>query len=143
MRWQDVRESARCACGELPDGPRRVAGARVLLFGDVHVQHAHPLFDVPIEDATSDLGESGGADAIIVSGPRSPVPPSREALTRVREAVDLPVLVGSGIGRGNVHQFYHESDGLILGEPDFKIGGVWGGPSDEGADARAVHACRG
>ena len=30
---------------------RRALGSEVLIFGDVHVKHAHPLFDVPIEYA--------------------------------------------------------------------------------------------
>jgi uncharacterized protein len=122
---------------------RRTLGARVLILGDVHVKHAHPIFDVPIEDAAADLAERGGADAVIVSGSRSPVPPSRESLRRVRGAVGLPVLIGSGIGLANAREFYEESDGLLLGEPDFKIGGVWGGPSDEAAYAEAVRRCRG
>jgi len=122
---------------------RRELGAQVLILGDVHVKHAHPIFDVPIEDAASDLAERGGADAVIVSGARSPVPPSRERLKRVREAIDLPVLVGSGVGLATVQEFYQDADGLILGEPDFKLGGVWGGPSDEAAYAEAVRRCRG
>ena len=122
---------------------RRELGTNTLIFGDVHVKHAHPIFDVPIEDAARDLAERGGADAVIVSGARSPVPPSREALMSVRDAVELPVLVGSGVGLANVQELYQESDGLIVGEPDFKVDGVWGGPNDERAYARAVHLCRG
>jgi len=41
-----------------------------------------------------------------------------------------------------VKQFYQRSDGLIIGEPDFKAGGVWGGPSDGKAYQRAVRVCR-
>lgn len=122
---------------------KRELGAHVLIFGDVHVKHAHPIFDVPIEHAAADLAERGGADAVIVSGARSPIPPAPDTVDAVRAAVVLPVLVGSGVGLANVRQLYRASDGLILGEPDFKIGGVWGGPSDEGAYASAVHLCRG
>ncbi len=127
----------RNACAEA------LSVSKTLLFGDVHVKHAHPIFDVPIEDAARDLAERGGADAVIVSGSRSPVPPSREALKSVRNAVELPVLVGSGVGLANVQELYQESDGLIIGEPDFKVDGVWGGSNDERAYARAVHLCRG
>jgi len=121
---------------------RRSLDSDVLVFGDVHVKHAHPLFDVPIEYAAQDLAERGGADAVIVSGPRSPVPPSFERVKKVRDAIKKPVLIGSGIGLANVRQFYKKSDGVIIGEPDFKVGGVWGGPSDGKAYQRAVRACR-
>jgi len=122
---------------------RRSLGSDVLIFGDVHVKHAHPLFDVPIEYAAQDLAERGGVDAVIVSGPRSPIPPTWERLATVKEAVQLPVLIGSGIGLANVKEFYDKSDGVLIGEPDFKVGGVWGGESDEAAYAEAVRLCRG
>ena len=114
----------------------------VLVFGDVHVKHAYPIFNVEIEYAAQDLAERGGADAVIVSGPRSPIPPTIERVKKVRDAIVKPVLIGSGIGLGNVKQFYQKSDGVLLGEPDFKIGGVWGGPSDGNAYQKAVRMCR-
>jgi membrane complex biogenesis BtpA family protein len=122
---------------------RRSLDSEVLVFGDVHVKHAHPVFDVPIEYAAQDLAERGGVDAVVVSGPRSPIPPTLERLEAVRQAVELPVLVGSGIGLDNVRDFYERADGILLGEPDFKVGGVWGGESDEAAYAEAVRRCRG
>ncbi len=114
----------------------------VLVFGDVHVKHAYPIFNVEIEYAAQDLAERGGADAVIVSGPRSPIPPTFERVKKVRDAIEKPVLIGSGISLSNVKQFYHKSDGVIIGEPDFKIGGIWGGASDEKAYEKAVRSCR-
>jgi hypothetical protein len=122
---------------------RRTLDSHVLVFGDVHVKHAHPLFDVPIEYAAQDLAERGGVDAVIVSGPRSPIPPTWERLEAVKSAVELPVLIGSGIGLENVSEFYERSDGVLLGEPDFKLGRVWGGDSDEEAYTEAVRRARG
>jgi membrane complex biogenesis BtpA family protein len=112
------------------------------IYGDVHVKHSYPLFNVPIEDAARDLAERGGVDAVVVSGSRSPDPPSAERLKLVTDAVDLPVIVGSGIGLDNVADLYKGSDGVLLGEVDFKIDRVWGGASDERAYARAVSMCR-
>jgi uncharacterized protein len=122
---------------------RRSLASDVLVLGDVHVKHAYPLFNVPIEDAARDLAERGGADAVIVSGARSPDPPTLERVAAVRDAVDAPVLIGSGLGLANAKEYYDASNGILLGEVDFKLGGVWGGPSDEAAYARAVEACRG
>ena len=122
---------------------RRALRSEVLVLGDVHVKHAYPIFNVEIEYAAQDLAERGGADAVIVSGPRSPIPPTFERLKKVKEAINKPVLIGSGISLSNVRQFYTRADGLIIGEPDFKVGGLWGGPSDWKAYARAVKICRG
>ncbi|MDA4124795.1 MAG: BtpA/SgcQ family protein [Thaumarchaeota archaeon] len=121
---------------------KKMLDSDVLVFGDVHVKHAYPIFNVEIEYAAQDLAERGGADAVIVSGPRSPVPPSFERVKKVRDVIEKPVLIGSGISLSNVRQFYQKSDGIIIGEPDFKVKGVWGGPSDEKAYARAVRVCR-
>ncbi len=122
---------------------KKELGSKVLVLGDVHVKHAYPIFNVEIEYAAQDLAERGGADAVIVSGARSPIPPSFERVKKVRDAIEKPVLIGSGISLSNVKRFYGLSDGIIIGEPDFKVGGVWGGPSDEKAYARAVRICRG
>lgn len=121
---------------------KKELGSDALVFGDVHVKHAYPIFNVEIEYAAQDLAERGGADAVIVSGPRSPIPPSFERVKKVRDAITKPVLIGSGISLANVKQFYQKSDGLIIGEPDFKVGGVWGGPSDAKAYQKAVRTCR-
>jgi hypothetical protein len=122
---------------------KKTLNSNVLVFGDVHVKHAYPIFNVEIEYAAQDLAERGGADAVIVSGARSPVPPSFDRVKKVRDAIDKPVLIGSGISLANVRKFYERSDGIIIGEPDFKVRGVWGGPSDEKAYAKAVRLCRG
>lgn len=115
----------------------------IAVFGDVHVKHAAPLFDVPIEDAAADLAERGGADVVIVSGARSAVPPTYERLEAVRAAVDVPVMIGSGVGLANVRDFHDRSEGVLIGEVDFKVGRVWGGASDEAAYAEAVRLARG
>lgn len=121
---------------------RRSFDRDVLVFGDVHVKHAAPLFDVPLVDAARDLAERGGVDAVIVSGPRSPDPPTPEMVTSVVEAVELPVLIGSGLGEANAREFYELSGGILLGEVDFKVDRRWGGASDRAAYARVVAACR-
>ena len=62
---------------------RASLGRRVLICGDIHVKHAYPLYNVPIDDAAKDLAERGGVDAVIVSGARSPDPPSIETVKLV------------------------------------------------------------
>jgi uncharacterized protein len=122
---------------------KRELRSEVLVFGDVHVKHAYPIFNVKIQYAAQDLAERGGADAVIVSGARSPIPPTFERVKKVKDSIRKPVLIGSGIGIANAKQFFQRSDGVIIGEPDFKADGVWGGPSDEKAYAKAVRLCRG
>ena len=53
------------------------------------------------------------------------------------------VLIGSGIGLDNAARYYAACDGLLIGETDFKVDGVWGGRSLGSAYAEAVRRCRG
>jgi membrane complex biogenesis BtpA family protein len=115
----------------------------IAVLGDVHVKHSAPLFDVPIEDAAADLAERGGADVVIVSGARSPDPPSFERVQSVRDAITKPVFIGSGVGLDNVKDFYDRSDGVLIGEVDFKVDRRWGGASSGPAYAEAVRLARG
>jgi uncharacterized protein len=115
----------------------------IAVLGDVHVKHSAPLFDVPIEDAAADLAERGGADVVIVSGARSPDPPSFERVKSVRDAITKPVFIGSGVGLDNVKDFYDRSDGVLIGEVDFKVDRRWGGASSGPAYAEAVRLARG
>jgi predicted TIM-barrel enzyme len=80
--------------------------------------------------------------AVIVSGSRSPDPPSFERVRAVRDSVPAPVLIGSGVSLANVADSYATSDGVLIGEIDFKVDRVWGGRSDGRAYAEAVRRCR-
>jgi len=94
---------------------RRLLGADVSLWADVHVKHARPLVQTAIEDEAADAVERGCADAIIVSGPRTGSACDLRELARVRSSVDAPVLVGSGVNEQSVAEILTLSDGVIVG----------------------------
>jgi hypothetical protein len=48
-----------------------------------------------------------------------------------------------GIGLDNAATYYAACDGLLVGESDFKVDGVWGGRSLGSAYAEVVRRCRG
>jgi predicted TIM-barrel enzyme len=92
----------------------------VALFADVMVKHAYPLAGTTIGDDALDAVERGKADCLIVTGPRTGSPPSREDLSSVRTRLDeaglkVPVVVGSGITPTNVESLLKLGDGLIVG----------------------------
>ncbi|QGA55313.1 BtpA/SgcQ family protein [Sulfolobus sp. E5-1-F] len=121
---------------------KRYLNSNIKIYADVHVKHAYPLYNVDIEIAAEDLAERGGADAIIVSGPRSPIPPDIQNVIKVKKAVKLPVLIGSGISLSNFRKYCEVADGLIIGESDFKINGEIGGRSNGESYAKLVKECR-
>ena len=90
---------------------RRALGAKVAILADVHVKHAFHFGD--IADAARDAARNG-ADALIVTGKATGLPPDPADLRAVKGASHLPVLVGSGITPENIGLF-PEADGFIVG----------------------------
>lgn len=82
----------------------------VLIFADYLVKHATPVG----EHSARDLRERGLADAIIISGAETGAPADARRLAQVREAVDAPILVGSGLSAENAAD-YADADGAIVG----------------------------
>ena len=109
---------------------RRLLGSKTLLLCDVHPKYAAPLGIRPLEEAASDLAFRGHADAIIVSGSQTGKAPTREEVTRVKDAVgDTPVIIGSGLVKENMVSLLKVADGAIVGST-LKQGGVYTNPVD-------------
>lgn len=94
---------------------RRYLGARVAVFADIHVKHAAPLAWRPPELVAREAVERGGADAVIVSGTRTGAPPNVKEVAAVRNAVGVPVIVGSGVTPANARELLSVADGAIVG----------------------------
>lgn len=90
---------------------RRALGAKVAILADVHVKHAFHFGD--ISDAARDAARNS-ADALILTGKATGLPPDPADLQSVKKESGLPVLVGSGITPENVGLF-PEADGFIVG----------------------------
>jgi len=90
---------------------QRDLGTKTKIFADIHVKHAAHLDR--IEEAAVDAARNG-PDALIVSGIGTGRRTQPEDLQSVKQAVSLPVLVGSGVRIDNVST-YREADGFIVG----------------------------
>lgn len=88
----------------------------VKVMADVAVKHARQLaYASPLEEAL-DAVERGLADAVVVTGPRTGVPPSLETVAEVKQALpSTPVLIGSGLTPLNAEQLLTAGDGGIVG----------------------------
>jgi uncharacterized protein len=88
--------------------------ARIL--ADVHVKHAVPLANWPIEAAARDTAQRGLADALIVSGEGTGLAANLDDARRVREACPVSkLLLGSGVTVENIRPFLPWIDGIIVG----------------------------
>ena len=112
------------------------------ILADVQVKHAVPLAERPLDEEVQDLVERGGADAVIVTGPRTGAEVGREILERVRRAAsDTTVLVGSGANAQNIGRLLVLANGVIVGTA-LKRGGHTTAPIDPRRAARFVAAAR-
>ena len=101
------------ACETLRYRERMCPGVQI--FADVHVKHAAPLGQWPIEIAARDTLERGLADALIISGTGTGQAAAASDLERVRSACpSAKILLGSGVTADNARE-YALADGFIVG----------------------------
>ncbi len=116
---------------------RRALGSRVAIFADIRVKHATELRAVPVPLQVRELLERALADAVLVTGAATGVPPAPGLLREVKAAAGAaPVLVASGATTANLASLAPLADGFIAGTT-MKAGGRIGAPV-EAARARRL-----
>ena len=93
---------------------RNALGADVAIFADLLVKHATPLAAADPAQTAKDLRLRGLADAVIVTGAETGAAADPARLVIVREAIDAPLIIGSGVTAENVSA-YGDADGVIVG----------------------------
>lgn len=95
---------------------RKVVSPGTLILADVHVKHAVPLGNIPLEIAARDTVERGLADALIVSGTGTGMEADLGEVERVRRVCPhTPLLIGSGITAENASAYLRHADAVIVG----------------------------
>jgi membrane complex biogenesis BtpA family protein len=95
----------------------------VAVFADHMVKHAVPLAPLDPAQLAKDLRIRGLADAIVVTGGETGAPPDASQLAAIREAIDAPLIVGSGLSVTNAAMF-RDADAAIVGTSIKKNGDV-------------------
>lgn len=94
---------------------RKELNSKVAIFADVLVKHANPLGNIDLASSVKDTLERELADAVILSGISTGVPPSLEELEIAKIAAGgQPVLIGSGANCDNIAQLIHSANGVIV-----------------------------
>lgn len=114
----------------------------VLVLADVKKKHAsHAVTaDLSLAETAANL-DMQAADAVVVTGPTTGVPPQPAELEAVAAASRLPVVVGSGLTVENAALLAPRCHAAIVGT-SLKEGGDWRRPVDAGRVARFVEAFR-
>jgi len=97
----------------------------VSVLADVCVKHGSHFIvsDRSLAEQAKDA-EEYLADGIILTGTRTGSAPLVEEVKQVRESVEIPIFIGSGLAAENVRQFLPYIDGCIVGSY-FKVDGKW------------------
>ena len=112
------------------------------ILADVFVKHATPPAGLTLIDATNDLVERAGANAVVVSGAGTGAATSLTDLSAVAEHSHLPVFVGSGATAATIAKILSIGQGAIVGS-DTKVGGIATNPVDPKRAAAVVRAAAG
>lgn len=103
----------------------------IKVFADVHVKHgSHAIVaDRSIEELTRDA-EFFDADVVIATGQRTGDAAALDEVKTIKEATQLPLLIGSGVTEENVIDLLQIADGVIVAS-SLKEKGIWWTPVSE------------
>jgi membrane complex biogenesis BtpA family protein len=87
----------------------------VKVFFNISAEFAYSLDRRPLDEIAKSVAFSSLADVILVSGPMTGKPPTKETLEKVKESVDIPVFVNTGVNENNVEELLSVADGAIVG----------------------------
>ncbi len=111
--------------GELLRYRKHIGAERVKIFTDIKKKHSSHAVSADVSIAeTAKAAEFFLSDGVIVTGSSTGEKPSLEELKEVRRSVKIPVLIGSGIDAGNIHEYWNWADGFIVGS-SLKKDGNW------------------
>ena len=111
--------------GELLRYRKQIGAEDILIFTDIKKKHSsHSITsDVEIIE-TAKAAEFFLSDGVILTGTSTGKETDIDELKKVRGAVKIPVLVGSGLTADNIEKYFPAADAFIIGSY-FKKGGYW------------------
>jgi len=106
---------------------RRMLGAEhIRIWADVQVKHSHPVLpEISLEESAVTAWEYG-ADVLIATGLSTGMETPLETVKRIKKAVPVPVVVGSGFRIQNAAEQLSTADGAIVGTAMKKDGNTLG-----------------
>ncbi len=114
----------------------------VAVFADHLVKHAVPVAALDPLQAAKDLRSRALADAVLVTGRSTGATADPESLRALREILDAPLVVASGVTAENAHTWRDLADGIIVGT-SIKKGGEVDAPVEEERVREVVRGFKG
>ena len=111
--------------GELLRYRKQIGAEDILIFTDIKKKHSsHSITsDVEIVE-TAKAAEFFLSDGVILTGTSTGKETDIDELKKVRDAVIIPVFIGSGLTADNIEKYFPVADAFIVGS-HFKFNGSW------------------
>lgn len=116
--------------GELLRFRRNIRADRIQVWTDIKKKHSsHAVTaDVDIVE-TAKAAAFFASQGLILTGSSTGTEANLDEIGAVREAVDKPIIIGSGITVDNLEKYVGLADAFIVGS-SLKVDGVWNQPMD-------------
>jgi len=112
--------------GELYRYRKLINADNVEILFNISAEFASNSDRRPLDEIARSVVFSSLADGILVSGPMTGLPTSREELFKVKKSVgDVPVLANTGVKLKNVSELLEVADGAVVGTSLKKDGLTW------------------
>lgn len=116
--------------GELLRYRKQIGAEHIKIFTDIKKKHSSHAVSVDVSIAeTAKAAEFFLSDGVIVTGAATGEKASVEEVKALKQAVKIPVIIGSGIDATNIHEYRDFADAFIVGS-SLKIDGNWENPVD-------------
>ena len=109
---------------------KQIGGEHIRIIADVKKKHSSHAITADVSLAeTARTAEFCGADAIVVTGAATGEPTAPADVAAVKQAVSVPVCIGSGLTPTNLPELWPHADVFIVGSY-FKKDGLWSNEVD-------------
>jgi conserved hypothetical protein TIGR00259 len=116
-----------CA-GELLRYRKAIGAENVKIFTDIKKKHSSHALTADVDiDETAKAAEFFLSDGLIVTGSSTGKAVYLHELKSLKDKVQIPVLIGSGITADNLEEYWNYASGFIVGS-HFKENGFWKNP---------------
>jgi membrane complex biogenesis BtpA family protein len=133
---------AQADAGDLLRYRRAIGAQDVAVWADVKKKHSSHAITADVDLAeTARTAEFFGADAVVITGTATGQPTAPQDVSVARQAVRVPIAVGSGITAENLAQYWASADAFIVGS-SLKRDGVWSNPCEPARVRRLVEVAR-
>jgi membrane complex biogenesis BtpA family protein len=133
---------SEASAGPLLRYRRQIGATDIRVLADIKKKHAsHALTaDISLAEAAR-TAAFFDADGLVITGTATGQPTAPEDVQVVRDAVDVPICIGSGLTPDNLPRLWPLADVFIVGSY-VKQGGLWSNPLDADRLARFVATAR-